>query len=109
MKEAVRDVALCMFCYITVLGMGMELVYTASHHSQMHILLIPALAVGGSDAGLEEGMEAEVGDGDEEEGGVEEEVGDGDEKSDVITLTQENFNEVISSEPLIMVEFYAPW
>ena len=27
----------------------------------------------------------------------------------VITLTSENFNEVIGRESLIMVEFYAPW
>ena len=29
--------------------------------------------------------------------------------SDVIDLTAEQFNDVITSNPVILVEFYAPW
>ena len=30
-------------------------------------------------------------------------------ESHVITLTAENFDEIVKSEPVILVEFYAPW
>lgn len=32
-----------------------------------------------------------------------------DTKSEVIELTEANYDEVINNTPLILVEFYAPW
>lgn len=68
--------------------------------------MIPAGSIEDVDAGFEEGIRIDEGGGAEEE----EEVGGAEEEdSDVIILTQDNFDEVINSEPLSLVEFYAPW
>jgi protein disulfide-isomerase A1 len=32
-----------------------------------------------------------------------------DKESDVISLSASNFNELVNTEPIILVEFFAPW